>query len=182
MGSTGPDYQCPLCGASRGGGYALDAVGYPLGPCCLDRVMEGESPCRIKSKQVEGIAGLRSGAASEYGVAPATERNSPNLASVLEVEGIRMKVAALLLPAADNTSDFWRYGLDERGEAPLNSLDLRGRACIVLGAEGEGLRRLTAEKCDRLITIPTSAALAALNVSNAAAVAAYEWARQRQSA
>jgi 23S rRNA (guanosine2251-2'-O)-methyltransferase len=74
---------------------------------------------------------------------------------------------------------FWLYGLDERGEAPIGDLDLNGRVCIVLGAEGEGLRRLTAEKCDRLVTIPTQQALAALNVSNAAAVAAYEWARRR---
>ena len=73
---------------------------------------------------------------------------------------------------------FWLYGLDERGESAIGTLDLKGRTCIVLGAEGEGLRRLTAEKCDRLVTIPTQAALAALNVSNAAAVAAYEWARQ----
>jgi 23S rRNA (guanosine2251-2'-O)-methyltransferase len=75
-------------------------------------------------------------------------------------------------------ADFWLYGLDERGDAAIGTLDLKGRVCIVLGAEGEGLRRLTAEKCDRLVTIPTQAALAALNVSNAAAVAAYEWARQ----
>jgi 23S rRNA (guanosine2251-2'-O)-methyltransferase len=73
---------------------------------------------------------------------------------------------------------FWLYGLDERGDTSIGALDLKGRVCIVLGAEGEGLRRLTAEKCDRLVTIPTQAALAALNVSNAAAVAAYEWARQ----
>jgi 23S rRNA (guanosine2251-2'-O)-methyltransferase len=73
---------------------------------------------------------------------------------------------------------FWLYGLDERGDTSINALDLKGRTCIVLGAEGEGLRRLTAEKCDRLVTIPTQPALAALNVSNAAAVAAYEWARQ----
>jgi 23S rRNA (guanosine2251-2'-O)-methyltransferase len=77
---------------------------------------------------------------------------------------------------------FWLYGLDERGDTSINALDLKGRTCIVLGAEGEGLRRLTAEKCDRLVTIPTQAALAALNVSNAAAVAAYEWARQVGSA
>ena len=73
---------------------------------------------------------------------------------------------------------FWLYGLDERGDTAISTLDLKGRVGIVLGAEGEGLRRLTAEKCDRLVTIPTQAALAALNVSNAAAVAAYEWARQ----
>ena len=51
---------------------------------------------------------------------------------------------------------FWLYGLDEQGDAPIGGLDLGGRVCIVLGAEGEGLRRLTAEKCDRLVTIPTA--------------------------
>ena len=76
---------------------------------------------------------------------------------------------------------FWIYGLDERGDAPLGALDLGGRVCVVLGAEGEGLRRLTEEKCDRLVIIPTAGPLSALNVSNAAAVAAYEWARRRRS-
>ena len=105
MGSTGPDYQCRLCGASRGSGHSLDAVGYPLGSCCLDRVLEGETPCRIKCKQVEGIAGVRAGAHVEQ-----YEPKSINLANVLGIEGIRMKVAALLLPEADYTDDFLHYG------------------------------------------------------------------------
>src|SRR4029453_17776823 len=74
---------------------------------------------------------------------------------------------------------FWLYGLDERGDAAIGTLDLGGGVGIVLGAEGEGLRRLTAEKCDRLVTIPTAAALASLNVSNAASIALYGWARRR---
>jgi 23S rRNA (guanosine2251-2'-O)-methyltransferase len=77
---------------------------------------------------------------------------------------------------------FWVYGLDERGDAAIGTLDLKGRVCIALGAEGEGLRRLTAEKCDRLVTIPTNTALASLNVSNAASIALYQWACQRTSA
>ena len=76
---------------------------------------------------------------------------------------------------------FWLYGLDEAGDVRIGDLDLGGRACLALGAEGEGLRRLTAEKCDRLVTIPTEAKLASLNVSNAAAIAAYEWKRRRAS-
>ncbi|MBS0550651.1 MAG: 23S rRNA (guanosine(2251)-2'-O)-methyltransferase RlmB, partial [Proteobacteria bacterium] len=130
---------------------------------------------------------LRSAAA--FGVAGVivTERNAPADTGVLAksasgaLELVPLVRAVNLARTLDLLKDagFWRYGLDERGEAPIGSLDLVGRVCVVLGAEGEGLRRLTAEKCDRLVTIPTSQALAALNVSNAAAVAAYEWARRK---
>ena len=132
---------------------------------------------------------LRSAAAFGAAGVVVTDRHAPADTGVLAkaasgaLEVVPLVRAVNLARALDQLKEagFWRYGLDENGEAAIGTLDLRGRACIVLGAEGEGLRRLTAEKCDRLITIPTSAALAALNVSNAAAVAAYEWARQRQS-
>ena len=130
---------------------------------------------------------LRSAAAFGAAGVIVTDRHAPADTGVLAkaasgaLEVVPLMRAINLARTLDQLKDagFWRYGLDERGDARINDLDLRGRTCIVLGAEGEGLRRLTSEKCDRLTTIPTGAALAALNVSNAAAVAAYEWARQR---
>jgi 23S rRNA (guanosine2251-2'-O)-methyltransferase len=73
---------------------------------------------------------------------------------------------------------FWVYGLDENGQKPIHHLDLQGRIALVLGAEGEGIRRLTCDSCDELICLPTQAVFATLNVSTSAAVALYEWRRQ----
>jgi 23S rRNA (guanosine2251-2'-O)-methyltransferase len=72
---------------------------------------------------------------------------------------------------------FWCVGLAEDAEDELAALDLPERIALVLGAEGDGLRRLTRERCDFLARLPTRGALASLNVSNAAAVALYELAR-----
>jgi 23S rRNA (guanosine2251-2'-O)-methyltransferase len=129
---------------------------------------------------------LRSAAAFGAAGVIVTERHAPADTGVLAkaasggLEIVPLLRAVNLARTLEQLKDagFWLYGLDERGDAPIGALDLKGRVCIALGAEGEGLRRLTSEKCDRLVTIPTHAALAALNVSNAAAVAAYEWARR----
>jgi len=73
---------------------------------------------------------------------------------------------------------YWITGLDGRGETPLPSADLAGPNALVLGAEGRGLRRLVAERCDLLARIPISESVESLNLSNAAAIALYELARK----
>jgi len=76
---------------------------------------------------------------------------------------------------------FTCIGLDERGNVTMAQAAERskkGRVAIVMGAEGDGLRRLVAEKCDMLAQLPTDGPLESLNVSNAAAVALYELARE----
>jgi len=130
---------------------------------------------------------LRSAAAFGAAGLLVTERHAPADTGVLAkaasggLEIVPLVRAVNLARALEQLKDagFWLYGLDERGDAAIGTLDLKGRVCLALGAEGEGLRRLTAEKCDRLVTIPTNAALASLNVSNAASIALYEWARRR---
>jgi 23S rRNA (guanosine2251-2'-O)-methyltransferase len=69
---------------------------------------------------------------------------------------------------------FYCVGLAEEGEETIAELETSGKVCLVMGAEGDGLRRLVAENCDVLAKLPTSGPISSLNVSNAAAVALYE--------
>ena len=78
----------------------------------------------------------------------------------------------------------WIYGLVGDAKASLYALDLRGNVALVLGGEADGLRRLTREHCDQLVSIPmpgleTSPGVESLNVSVAAGVTLFEAVRQR---
>lgn len=68
---------------------------------------------------------------------------------------------------------FWCYGLAGEGKENLQNVSFAPKAALVMGAEGEGLRRLTREHCDVLVRIPIASEIASLNVSNAAAVTLY---------
>ena len=75
--------------------------------------------------------------------------------------------------------DFWIYGLDEGAQQPHTEPDYAGNVALVLGGEGKGLSRLTANKCDFLIRIPVAGRIASLNVSVAAGVVLFEVLRRR---
>ena len=76
---------------------------------------------------------------------------------------------------------FWILGLDGKAKRSISEEKLPDKTAFVLGSEGEGLRRLTEENCDLLIKLPISKRMESLNVSNAAAIALYEFNRQKTS-
>ena len=73
----------------------------------------------------------------------------------------------------------WVVGTAESGSVSLLEARFSGALALVLGAEGEGLRRLTRETCDELVSIPMLGSVESLNVSVAAGICLYEARRQR---
>ncbi|OZB06611.1 MAG: 23S rRNA (guanosine(2251)-2'-O)-methyltransferase RlmB [Idiomarina sp. 34-48-12] len=73
----------------------------------------------------------------------------------------------------------WVIGTAGEATQELYAIDLKGPVAIVMGAEGDGMRRLTRETCDELIKIPLLGTVSSLNVSVATGVCLYEAVRQR---
>jgi 23S rRNA (guanosine2251-2'-O)-methyltransferase len=74
----------------------------------------------------------------------------------------------------------WIFGTDGTASQTLFDHDLRGPVALVLGSEGDGLRRLTREHCDHLVSLPMAGSVSSLNVSVAAGVCLFEVVRQRR--
>jgi 23S rRNA (guanosine2251-2'-O)-methyltransferase len=73
----------------------------------------------------------------------------------------------------------WVFGADPDAETVHTDSDLTGKAVLVLGSEGSGLRDRVAASCDLLVSIPVRGKVGSLNVSAAAAVLLFEAVRQR---
>lgn len=76
---------------------------------------------------------------------------------------------------------FWVVGTSDKAEQSLYDTDLKGPLIMVMGAEGKGLRRLTTERCDFLVSLPMAGDVSSLNVSVATGVCLFEAVRQRGS-
>ncbi|MGQ4658956.1 23S rRNA (guanosine(2251)-2'-O)-methyltransferase RlmB [Lysobacter sp. F6437] len=149
----------------------LDGVQDPhnLGACLRSAAAAGATAVVIpKDKSVQVNATVRktsAGAADSVPVVPVT--NLARTMRDLQQLGV------------------WLYGLAGEADASLYSIDLRGNVALVLGGEGDGLRRLTRENCDQLVKIPmpggdASGGVESLNVSVATGVTLFEAVRQRQ--
>ncbi len=77
-------------------------------------------------------------------------------------------------------ANVWTVGLAGDAEECYSDVDLTLPTALVLGAEGEGLRRLVREKCDRTASIPMGGHVSSVNVSVAAGIVLFEAVRQRR--
>ena len=124
---------------------------------------------------------LRSAAAFGVAAVIVTGRHSPEVTGVLakaasgaleHVPFVEVKNLAKALDALGEQG-FLRVGLDSDGDTILADVVVKRPMCLVLGAEGKGLRPVTQASCDVIARLPMPGAIKALNVSNAAAISLY---------
>jgi len=124
---------------------------------------------------------LRSAAAFDAGAIIVTRDHAAQESAILAkassggVEIVPMLAVTNLSQSMETLKKYgyWCIGLDGEAKQTIVEVKLGAKTALVLGAEGKGLRRLTAERCDLLVRLPISPAMESLNVSNAAAVALY---------
>jgi len=115
-------------------------------------------PARRSAQENQTVSKVSSGA-SEY-VQLAVVPNIPSALDLLKEHG------------------FWTFGAEAGGQS-VESADLKGKVCLVMGSEGAGMHRLVREKCDFLLSIPTAGHVDSFNVSVAAGILMYEVRRQQ---
>jgi 23S rRNA (guanosine2251-2'-O)-methyltransferase len=72
--------------------------------------------------------------------------------------------------------DFWVVGLDERAETTIyEGVSPPGRIAVVIGGEGEGMARLTRERCDQLLSLPMRGRVGSLNAAASLAAVLYAY-------
>lgn len=116
-----------------------------------------------------------------------TDRNAPKESGALAktasgaLEVVPMVVVKNLSHSlkALKEAGFWCVAFAEEAQQELKEIDLTGKIALVMGAEGDGLRRLTSQNCDFYAKLQSADVFSTLNVSNAAAIALYETFQQQ---
>lgn len=133
---------------------------------------------------------LRSAAASGIAaVVLGRTRQAPVTATVVKTSaGTAGRIPILMSESATQAvnelkeAGFWITGLDMLADIGIWDLEMNeGPMAFVIGNEGRGMRKKTAEACDFLVSIPMHNHVESLNASVSAAVLAYEWARQNRT-
>jgi len=185
-------------GTTEHQGVALEASGYPY--VDVDAMLElaetkGEAPLvvlldliqdvhnlgsLIRTAEAAGAHGLVIQSRRAAGITPATVNTSSGAVEhllVAQVANLSQEMEHL------KAMQLWIVGLEDVYGARLyTSIDLTVPLGLVIGSEGEGLRRLVRERCDLLASLPMRGAINSLNAAVAGSIVLYEILRQRDKA
>jgi 23S rRNA (guanosine2251-2'-O)-methyltransferase len=178
-----------LCGSPDHQGVVAEVDPYPYAD--PNRLLDGEDALVVVLDQVQdphnlGAVCRAAEVAGAAGVVIPERRAASITAAACKASA--GAVEHLLVARVRNIADWlseakeagaWVYGAAAEAERAYTDVDWSGRAVLVLGSEGSGLRPRVAETCDELISIPVAGNVGSLNASVAAAVILFEARRQR---
>jgi 23S rRNA (guanosine2251-2'-O)-methyltransferase len=178
-----------LCGSPDHQGVVAEVDPYPYADpgdllekedalvVVLDQVQDPHNLGAVsRAAEVAGAAGVVIPERRAASVTPAACKASAGAVEHLPVARVR-NVADWLDEAKQKGA--WVYGAAAEADRRYTDVDWTGRAVLVLGSEGSGMRPRVAETCDELISIPVAGRVGSLNASVAAAVILFEARRQR---
>jgi 23S rRNA (guanosine2251-2'-O)-methyltransferase len=178
-----------LCGSSEHQGVVAEVDPYPYADparlldeedalvVALDQVQDPHNLGAVcRAAEVAGAAGVVIPERRAASVTAAACKASAGAVEHLPVARVR-NLADWLAAAKERGA--WAYGASAEAERRYTDVDWSGRAVLVLGSEGSGLRTRVAETCDELVSIPIAGRVSSLNASVAAAVILFEARRQR---
>jgi 23S rRNA (guanosine2251-2'-O)-methyltransferase len=131
----------------------------------------------LRSAEGAGVDGVVIPHHRAVGLTPAVAKTSAGASEhllVADVANLRQAIDAL------KEKGIWVVGADETGDLLYDEVDYRGPTAIVIGGEGEGIRRLVLEGCDQVVRLPMEGQVSSLNAAAAGSVLLYEALRQRR--
>jgi 23S rRNA (guanosine2251-2'-O)-methyltransferase len=181
-----------MCGGARHQGVVAQAQPLDM-PQFIEDVLEGleEPPLLLILDGVQDPHNLGAclraadGAGAHAVIAPKDRSVGLTTAAIKVASGAAESVPYIVVTNLARTMrdlkdrGVWLIGADDSAEQSIYKARLEGAVGVVLGAEGEGLRRLTRENCDLLVAIPMMGAVQSLNVSVASGICLYEARRRR---
>ena len=155
----------------------LDALKRPGPILVLDQISDPRNiGALMRTAQAFGAAAViaqERNAPEETGALAKVASGALELIPLLRIVNIARALIVL------KSADVWVVGLDGAAPTKLNGQEFAGRrVALVLGNEGEGMRRLTRETCDEIVALGMPGGMESLNVSAAGAVALYELTRK----
>lgn len=129
----------------------------------------------LRTAEAVGVGGVILPKRRSASLSPLVEKAAAGAVAYVPICQVENLARAL---AMIRETGYWLVGLAPDAHQTLYDLDLSGKIALLLGGEEKGLRSLTRQKCDFLVTIPMLGKLESLNVSVAGAVALYEFVRR----